>query len=487
MRRNAPALLVVSAVLSACGGSDSAGPPTALQSLTTGTLSGTVGEPLPDPIRLRAVDAQGKAVSGVPVTFSVTQGGGLIDRGGAPASSVADTTDGNGEAAVTWTLGTNAAQTQVVTVSASGLSALAFNASAEPGPPASSAVGGDAALFGFTSDSADGDLTVVVKDAYENAIQGVQVSWTVANGGGTIASPTTSTDAQGVARVKAVLGPNPGFNFFLGSVSGLPPDTIDVLAITGVSDATGDAIDPGGGFVGQDVTKYGLAIVGTYGLVHVQFAKPVSPVSTSGTQPQNAVVSWIQLDLDQDSTTGFPAWRVCANPPVAAPLGFGSEAWIDLDPLSSFLGLFQQAGVTPPPDGWFAGVRIDSLVYTADACADTAFGYPVPIQPIYGTRTITGVYRWADVDDDGNFDFTSLFLSPGAGYILTDIVPDSLTQSFSLTTIASAGAADQPAAARVEDRMRARLGDRAIMTARASTTPVASPRLMRIPVARLRE
>ncbi|MGZ8398936.1 MAG: hypothetical protein ACXWWN_07860 [Gemmatimonadales bacterium] len=83
--------------------------PAEIRLLSPATQSGTPGWPLPDSIIVEVLDAEGQALSGVPVTWSASNGD---DRLGRPA----DTTNIAGRAAAEWTLGWNeGAQSLAVT------------------------------------------------------------------------------------------------------------------------------------------------------------------------------------------------------------------------------------------------------------------------------------------------------------------------------------------------------------------------------------
>lgn len=62
---------------------------------------GPAGQPLPEPLRVRVVDAGGNPIGGIPVAFAVERGGGAMD----PASALSD---GTGVASSNWTVGAGA-------------------------------------------------------------------------------------------------------------------------------------------------------------------------------------------------------------------------------------------------------------------------------------------------------------------------------------------------------------------------------------------
>jgi plastocyanin len=138
----------------------------------------------------------GVAVSGIIVHWTVSGGGHL--------SQTDDTTDGNGLSTVSWTFDSIAdAQTALATVTGLVGSPVAFAGTASAGTAAKIASNsGD-----FQAAPVGGALpvAVLVSDGFGNGKSGVSVSW-AAVGGGSVASPSTVTNAQGIATVSRNLG-----------------------------------------------------------------------------------------------------------------------------------------------------------------------------------------------------------------------------------------------------------------------------------------
>ena len=90
----------------------------------------TGGETLAEPLVVAAIDANGTPMQGVPVTFSVTQGSGEL-------STTTTTTDANGRAETTFTLGADPGKHSVHATAASLNSSVPFIAiTTAPGPTA---------------------------------------------------------------------------------------------------------------------------------------------------------------------------------------------------------------------------------------------------------------------------------------------------------------------------------------------------------------
>ena len=79
-------------------------------------------------------------------------------------------------------------------------------------------------------------FVVAVQDENGSAVEGVQVTFTVTEGGGTLSSTTSTTDANGQAATTLTLGSDPGPNTVSATVAGLEPETF-----TAIGQATADS------------------------------------------------------------------------------------------------------------------------------------------------------------------------------------------------------------------------------------------------------
>lgn len=154
-----------------------------------------VGAATPSGLAVWVMDADGKVVSGVPVTFQVTGGGGSIADANSATTSVGVASSGK------WTLGQVGTNTVVAHVEGTNLS-VTFNATGTTIPPtAPAAIGiqagsGQTALAGTTTPNG---LAVWVKDAQGHVIPGIPVTFSVTSGGGSIADARSATTSVGVA------------------------------------------------------------------------------------------------------------------------------------------------------------------------------------------------------------------------------------------------------------------------------------------------
>ncbi|MGD2135985.1 MAG: Ig-like domain-containing protein, partial [Gemmatimonadales bacterium] len=174
--------------------------------------SGTVGQPLASPFVAQVTDSVGRdaPIAGVGVTFRVTTGGGSF--GG--AGSVEATTDDQGQASATLTLGTTAGGNEATAAVTDQLgSPVTFTATGTPAPAASmAAVSGDGQEAGAGA-ALPQPFVVVVQDAYGNAVPSHDVTFTVTAGGGDfdgLATVTVQTDASGQASATLTLGSTAG-------------------------------------------------------------------------------------------------------------------------------------------------------------------------------------------------------------------------------------------------------------------------------------
>jgi adhesin/invasin len=170
------------------------------------------GTAVATPPAVRVTDSSGNPVVDVAVTFTAATGGGSVAGG-------ATRTDAGGVATVgSWTLGTTA-----------GPNTLA--AAVQGGPTATiAAVGLPGAAAAVSVRSGDGGTATVattraleakVVDAHGNGVPGVTVAWAVATGGGSLAAPTSATDAAGVASAAWTLGGTTGTQTATASAAGL--------------------------------------------------------------------------------------------------------------------------------------------------------------------------------------------------------------------------------------------------------------------------
>jgi hypothetical protein len=216
-RKFAWSLLVLASA--ACGDNSDVEPPVPanVEVVEGADQSGLAGAALPDSLRVRVTDADGNAVPGVSVSWSVLTGGGQI-------SPVSATTNSEGLAAAQFILGPTEGdqQAQAEAGELAGSPAV-FTAHSHIQPLVAANL---EALSGSGQSGAAGaplpdSLRVRVTDASGHAVPGVSVNWSVLSGGGTISPASSTTNGSGVASAEFTLGPLVGEQQAHADVSGL--------------------------------------------------------------------------------------------------------------------------------------------------------------------------------------------------------------------------------------------------------------------------
>lgn len=201
------------------------GQPAAIAVVRGGGQEGHVGDALPDSVVVRVTDARGRPVAAQRVAFSVSSGG----AGAAVAPDTA-TTDGDGSAGASWTLGA-AAGPQAVTalvVGASLTARLGATAVAAAATTLAAVRGNNqAALPGHELPES---LVVLISDRFGNPVPGVPVAWT-ATGGGSVSPASVSTGADGHAAAHRVLGTTFGVYGTTATVAGLSGSPMTFVAL----------------------------------------------------------------------------------------------------------------------------------------------------------------------------------------------------------------------------------------------------------------
>ena len=198
--------------------------------------SGTVGQPLSQPITVRVTDSDGQPVGGTRVYWAA--GAGTVEQ-------TSTLTNADGQASTAWTLGTAAGE-QTASGTVGSLQPVLFSASASAGQPSALVkLSGDAQLANVST-TLPQPLVAQVTDAFGNPIAGVPVSWSTAStGAGTLTVEAPTTDAQGKARAAWTLGEVTGEHYARVSSQGLT-DALFVAKAVGTGTITRIEISPAG-------------------------------------------------------------------------------------------------------------------------------------------------------------------------------------------------------------------------------------------------
>lgn len=206
------AAFVVTAVVVGCGQEGTNPPPppnttpAAISVVSGNTQSATVGTALPAPLVVRVTNSDGDALSGVVVSWTVLSGGGTL-------GSATSTTNAQGQAQATYTVGANAGANQVQAAVQSNTSlSTTFSATAVAfdNTPATITIVSGNNQSATVGQGLANPLVVRVANASNQSLSGVAVGWSVTQGGGSLASSQNQTNTQGQASNTYTVGSNPG-------------------------------------------------------------------------------------------------------------------------------------------------------------------------------------------------------------------------------------------------------------------------------------
>ncbi|MEO8201404.1 MAG: SBBP repeat-containing protein [Gemmatimonadota bacterium] len=168
------------------------GPPSSMLQVSGDGQTAVAGSAVAESLVVRVLDANGKGVGAVTVSWAIIGGQGTV-------SSPASTTDATGLAAVEWTLGSIAGP-NTVKASLGGLSSI-FNATGVAGP-ASRLLLVTQPLTGISGEILSPQPAVQLADANGNAVgqSGTNVTAALSSGGGNLGGNNlVSTDGSGLA------------------------------------------------------------------------------------------------------------------------------------------------------------------------------------------------------------------------------------------------------------------------------------------------
>ena len=163
---------------------------------------GLVNAQLDNPFVVEVRDWSDKPLPDVEVMFSVSSGGGTLS-----ATNV--TSDSKGRAESKLTLGPKPGKNTVI-ASVEGIQEQrAFSAVGIRIPKTLKIVSGDD-QEGLPGTALDKPFVVEVRDPSGSPLPGVEVTFSVSSGGGTLSATSVTTDAKGRAQSTLTLGPTPG-------------------------------------------------------------------------------------------------------------------------------------------------------------------------------------------------------------------------------------------------------------------------------------
>jgi YetA-like protein/Bacterial Ig-like domain (group 1)/Dockerin type I domain len=201
--------------------------------------SGIVGQALASPFVVKVTDSAGNTVSGVSVTFTVTSGGGTVNP-----STVS--TDSQGLASSTLTLGATAGANTVTAVSGTLTgSPITFTATGNPASTAAaiSIISGNNQT-GSPGQALASPFTIRIQNSSGHGVSGVAVIFAVTGGGGILSAAVASTDSSGQASSTLTLGSTAGTNTVTVTTVSLPGSSVifTATATGGLSAASANNI-----------------------------------------------------------------------------------------------------------------------------------------------------------------------------------------------------------------------------------------------------
>ena len=204
-----------------------AGVATAIALVAGNNQVAAAGAAVPVLPRVRVTDAWNNLVPGAAVTFLVVTGEGTVEGGAAQTAA-----DGTASPAA-WRMGPVVGQNSLqASLDNDPGAAVTFTATATVGPAAQLEVvegSGQTATIGTVVGTAPG---VKLLDAFGNPVAGVSVTFTPAEGSGTVTGGTVNTNAQGISRVGSwVLGFSIGQQTLTVSRDGVPSVALNATGV----------------------------------------------------------------------------------------------------------------------------------------------------------------------------------------------------------------------------------------------------------------
>lgn len=210
-----------------------AGRPATVSGVAGEAQNGTAGSALPIAPAVRVNDANGNAVEGVAVTFTVQSGGGRV------TNAVRTTTSGGVATVGSWVLGPTAgAQTLAALVADGGVTnnPVIFTATASAGAATTLVPLSPTTLTGTVLTGVTSLPSVRVNDANGNPVANVPVAFTVTAGNGSITGNTQLSNTSGIVTLTSwILGSVSGANQVTAQITGAAPLVFNATGAAGVA------------------------------------------------------------------------------------------------------------------------------------------------------------------------------------------------------------------------------------------------------------
>jgi adhesin/invasin len=229
------------------------GAPASIETATDDAQSAPVATAVAVPPAVLVRDANDNPLSGIPVTFRVTGGGGRL-TGATPV------TGADGIATVGgWTLGQKSgANTVAATLSGLDVSGspVTFGATATPGAvdAGQSDVSAAPATITASSGSSRSTITVAARDAFDNPIPGATVTLSATGEGNALTQPAQPTKSDGTT-TGTLSATAPGDRVVSATIGGTPiAETVTVTVSAGTPSAARSSATIPAGTAGQGTT-----------------------------------------------------------------------------------------------------------------------------------------------------------------------------------------------------------------------------------------
>ncbi len=196
--------------------------PTALVAASPVEITAIAGAPLVELPAVTVVNSRGNPVAGIDVTFTRSDWaiGPVVARSGV-----------DGVARVLSWSAPHAAGASTINATAIGLKSVRFGLLTVAGPAASLLkVGGDQQL-GYANEALSRDPAVKIADAFGNAVAGVRVNFVIDSGDGSLRTPVTSSNSDGVATAVGWTLKSIGRHVLSAVVAGLNPQVFTAVAV----------------------------------------------------------------------------------------------------------------------------------------------------------------------------------------------------------------------------------------------------------------
>jgi uncharacterized repeat protein (TIGR01451 family) len=377
---------------------NTAGAPATVTATGGGAQSAVVATAFAAQLAVDVTDAFGNAVPGASVTFEAPATGAAATF--APAVA---TTDALGQATTTATASTTAGA-YTATARAGAAPAASFALTNEPGAPASLEVAGGSAQSQVVTRAFGSPLAVIVRDAFGNAVPGIEVAFTAPPSGASAAlsAAAVTSDASGrvevAATANAIAGPYQvlaliGEIFAALDLTNLADEGIELALVSGDGQAAEVAAAFGAPLVAIVRDLHGNPVPGQ----RVELAAPMSGASATlaasalltdatgqvrvGAVANHVAGSYaiaattaraarVQFQLTNQPGDPVSIAMAAASTPQAAKVGDGFQRPIAVRVSDRFGNGVPGAAVTVAAPGAGPSASLSSLALTTDAAGD---------------------------------------------------------------------------------------------------------------------